>query len=61
MLRAQDSRMNVSGTGKGRRTKVGPFLHPHNLCPSSSPNIQTLYSGLSGWRVGSLITGEQEP
>lgn len=61
-LRAQDSRVSIRGVRRGmvKRTKVGPLLYPH-FCPSSSPNIQTLYSRFRGWEVVSLITGEQEP
>lgn len=57
MLRAQGSWVSRSGAGK-----VGS-LHSHHICPSSSPDIQTLYSGLRGWglEVVSLIPGEQEP
>ena len=48
----------------GSRREGGP-LHPHprHIRPSSSLNIQTPYSGLRGWgfRMVSLIAGEQEP
>lgn len=55
--RAQGGWVSRSGAGK-----VGS-LHSHHICPSSSPDIQTLYSGLRGWglEVVSLIPGEQEP
>ena len=56
MLRAQGSR-----AGDAEKNKAGPHLHHHHCCPSSSPNIQTLYSGIGRRGVVSLVAGEQEP
>lgn len=62
VLRAKDSRVTGREEGKGilRRTiqALPPSLYS---CPSPSPNIQTLYFGLRGWGMVSLIIGEQEP
>lgn len=55
-LGAQGSR-----AGMLERTRWGPLFTTATFAPPSSPDIQTLYSGIGRWGVVSLVAGEQEP